>query len=703
MEFLKRYKDYLYYYFAEKNWGVRREYGPYVDAHQDEHLTKRWKHWWMLFRLNWHYRILRNNSLLYLETKNNNIYGKQNISKNKIKRKLPYFDGSESSSGKRISPVHIAMQLLQYDVISFDIFDTLILRPFEKPIDLFYILGKRLNMPEFYNLRINAEKQARDIAATKNGSREVNIYDIYDIIEQQTGLPKKLGVQSEFEAELDYCFANPYMKNIFEMMQEQNKTIIIVSDMYYPHDMMKKLLYKNGYRNYDKLYVSCDYACNKHGKGLYKYVLNDNKGKSIVHIGDNRISDVKCAQECGIKTIYYPNVNVMGEQYRADGMSDLIGSAYRGIVNAHLHNGVRMYGKYYEYGFIYGGLYVIGFCNWIYKKAKLQNVDKILFLSRDGKIYQNIFSSIFNDIPSEYFLWSRIANTKYTFERAKYLSFETAIRTRAGEKDIYTIGELLSSLEIESLADKLYKYNLSKDTIILNENIPLIEKFISENANSIIESYQLQMEYIKKYIKEKIGDAKSIAIIDVGWLGSGPMGIKYIINNLMELNCEVHCWQAAAVSSSAAKIEANILDNEIDAYLFSKEMNRNNYDTHTNTNKGLNHIFFEMFTQDTSPSYSGMSDTGSLKFTHPEIENYSYVRDIHKGIYDFAMIYSKTFKYDKYMYNISGYDAYLPFRMTIKDLKYFKNNMSDFVFKRTIGGNESTEILGDIIKKVMEN
>ena len=57
-------KDKLYYYFAEKNWGVRREYGPYVDAHQEEHKKTPWKHWWLLIRLNWHYRILRRTDVL---------------------------------------------------------------------------------------------------------------------------------------------------------------------------------------------------------------------------------------------------------------------------------------------------------------------------------------------------------------------------------------------------------------------------------------------------------------------------------------------------------------------------------------------------------------------------------------------------------------------------------------------------------------
>lgn len=64
IDMLKRIKDKLYYYFAEKNWGVRREYGPYVNAHQEEHAKKPWKHWWLLVKLNWHYRVLRRETQL---------------------------------------------------------------------------------------------------------------------------------------------------------------------------------------------------------------------------------------------------------------------------------------------------------------------------------------------------------------------------------------------------------------------------------------------------------------------------------------------------------------------------------------------------------------------------------------------------------------------------------------------------------------
>jgi len=57
-------------------------------------------------------------------------------------------DKSESRAHKDecryLSEEYFIDKLLLYDVISFDVFDTLIFRPFSDPKDLFYIVGDRL-------------------------------------------------------------------------------------------------------------------------------------------------------------------------------------------------------------------------------------------------------------------------------------------------------------------------------------------------------------------------------------------------------------------------------------------------------------------------------------------------------------------------------------------------------------------------------
>ena len=44
------------------------------------------------------------------------------------------------------------------DIVSFDIFDTLLLRPYCKPSDLFYHIGQVKKMPFFATLRQETER-----------------------------------------------------------------------------------------------------------------------------------------------------------------------------------------------------------------------------------------------------------------------------------------------------------------------------------------------------------------------------------------------------------------------------------------------------------------------------------------------------------------------------------------------------------------
>jgi len=64
-------------------------------------------------------------------------------------------------------------------------------------------------------------------------------------------------------------------------------------------------------------------------------------------------------------------------------MSAITGSLYRGIVNAHIHNSLKVYSQEYELSYIYGGLFVLGYCRWIHEYVRTHQIDKILFLARD--------------------------------------------------------------------------------------------------------------------------------------------------------------------------------------------------------------------------------------------------------------------------------------------------------------------------------
>lgn len=702
-------KDKLYYFLVEKNPSIRQEYQDYVNAHQEEHLKNRKKHWKLLLKLNWHYRIRRKKTPFF---KTKNAVNSTNVKKvaparaaavpAKAPVRLPYLNGAESTVTNRPEAIHFAKNLLKYDVISFDIFDTLILRPFANPTDLFYVLANRLNILNFHTIRINAEKEARAESMQKNGNHEITIYDIYEKINRKTGLSVEKGVEAELQAELDFCFANPYMKRVFDILIDQGKNIIITSDMYLPVDLMTQLLESCGYSGYSELYVSCDYSCNKRNGGLYKNILRKHKNESFVHVGDNATSDIDVPRKMGLDAVFYKNCHTAGNPYRAEGLSEIVGSLYSGIVNTHLHNGTQKFSPCYEYGFIYGGLYVVGYCNWIYQKAKSEGVEKILFLSRDGVIYQKIFNMMFDDMPNEYVYWSRIANLKYTAEINRDDILTRMVTHKAHNVYPATHAEILESFDLSHLIPLLKKYKIRSDSLLIPENAKNFENFLIDNWDDVIKSYEKESSTMKSIIGKAISNCKKVAIVDVGWAATGPLGLKYLIEEKWNTGCKVSCYVAGSKDANHGKPINDIMTGSVESYLFSRMHNRGLYDFHAGTNKGTNGIYFELFTQAPSPSFKGINDNGEFLFDIPEVENYTTIEEMHQGITDFALYYLRYSENDKFLRNISGHDAYSAFKFIIKNLGFIKKHFHAFSYARNVSGNDSLqkiETIDEIMKK----
>ena len=76
-------------------------------------------------------------------------------------------------------------QIRSHEIISFDIFDTLIMRKTFNPLDVFEIVGSKarrlgLVFEDFFGLRRKAEME--------NPIQEVNLYEIYDEFQRLTGI-----------------------------------------------------------------------------------------------------------------------------------------------------------------------------------------------------------------------------------------------------------------------------------------------------------------------------------------------------------------------------------------------------------------------------------------------------------------------------------------------------------------------------------
>lgn len=156
----------------------------------------------------------------------------------------PWRDGTE-----RIKRAILGLDGIDCPVISLDVFDTLILRPFRTPIDLFHTLeGKwqraaRRNMTSFAQARTEAESCAR--AWLPETQADVTMWNIYSAMMQNLGVSDDCVGQmtyNEREAEVHFCRPRKTGVQLFNLAKAAGKRVVLTSDMYLDADTIRRML-----------------------------------------------------------------------------------------------------------------------------------------------------------------------------------------------------------------------------------------------------------------------------------------------------------------------------------------------------------------------------------------------------------------------------------------------------------------------------
>lgn len=201
-----------------------------------------------------------------------------------------------------------------YDVISFDVFDTLIERNVDNPTDIFYIVGyKFFNNKEKANQFKNNRIYAESLARRKKLNGEVTINEIYlELDPIYNGLNNKL-MNCEIETEIEECRKKDNIFEYYEYALENNKDIYIISDMYLSKKIIEKMIKRCGYEGFKEIIVSNEYGVNKKNGELFKTVIkkyNIDKRK-MMHIGDSIKADILGSVKAGISFTWFPKKKML--------------------------------------------------------------------------------------------------------------------------------------------------------------------------------------------------------------------------------------------------------------------------------------------------------------------------------------------------------------------------------------------------------
>lgn len=323
------------------------------------------------------------------------IYG-NDISK-KVKSRgqdNPYF---------RMSYEDLKGEIDCHDVISFDIFDTLLMRRVYEPTDVFALMDRELS--EKCSFVFSEERKVAEQELRKKC--EPTIYQIYAYLAKKHCLSKEESLDLlslELEKEKAVLCVREKLKHCMEYCIRHEKKVYLVSDMYLPAEVLKELLKQYGITGYTELLVSCDYQTSKPEK-LFDILKEKAAGKRYLHIGDNKEADYDSPKRHGMDAFLimsavrmmecsaYENIFIysMKSQSSRVMLGMLVAEVFQDPFILSGTKGVPVIADAGQFGYAFIAPLVLSFTIWLFYKIRTKEKSLLLFSARDGWIFEKAF------------------------------------------------------------------------------------------------------------------------------------------------------------------------------------------------------------------------------------------------------------------------------------------------------------------------
>lgn len=304
-----------------------------------------------------------------------------------------------------------------YRYISFDIFDTVLTRPFARPQDLYRLMDRQFHLlypsnADFYDVRMHAERGCREALMHSHPDwQDVSVDEIYDYMQKAYALPAKVCaklLQLERELECRYCGCRRAVREVYDLALAAGKKVLFISDMYLDEATVCKLLEQVGCYRYERLFLSSKDRKVKWTGDLYRLALCELEAEpsDLLHIGDNFKTDIKTAEQLGIHTCHVPRTLELFETYctkpvkylctntisrNLDECSVGFGCMQALAANKYFDQPFRPFHPQTDYnmdpyliGYHAVGMHLAGLVKWMAAIVGRHRYRRIVFTSRDG-------------------------------------------------------------------------------------------------------------------------------------------------------------------------------------------------------------------------------------------------------------------------------------------------------------------------------
>jgi SAM-dependent methyltransferase/FMN phosphatase YigB (HAD superfamily) len=312
-------------------------------------------------------------------------------------------------------------------VVSFDIFDTLLSRPLLAPQDLFEMLqvrhfASRGRLYEnFAAVRQRAEKTVRD-QMRANGIGDITLAEIYTCLGDYLGLSQDESDQlreAELALESRLLYPRGAIRKVFDAARDAGKRIIVASDMYLDPDFLMTVLRNEGFEGIDRLYVSSAYREQKRTGLLYQRIIADLRqdgfqAGDVLHIGDNRHSDILQAEQAGFASGYIarldelpkkPQPAVLASPPQSDiGIRLFRGAQYNAVFDdpwCEFEAGTQFNRDPYLYGRLFLSPFVFFAALDLVRELRKAGIRRAYFATRDGHVMRPIVELVARELGQD--------------------------------------------------------------------------------------------------------------------------------------------------------------------------------------------------------------------------------------------------------------------------------------------------------------
>lgn len=435
------------------------------------------------------------------------------------------------------------------DIVSFDVFDTLLIRNVARPIDLFKIVRENFNQftryyisADFADARVKAEHNAYEASVNV---QHATLDDIYTQFQRRYGYGKDFCEtlkMIEMKTEREALRANPKAKEIYGYACKQRKKILIVSDMYLPKQVIADTLTVQGYTEWHDIIVSCHDKFSKHDGSVYAHIRKIYADQRVLHIGDNIHSDISWAEAYGIETIHIEQ-NLQELSYETTHATQTarggkllkitnkarhtVNDAQQSVVTALIAHKIvdPAMTEFEAIGYGTLGPLLLGFVQWLHDAARAVHTDHLYFLARDGAVMQRAYQAYYahDAIDNTYLFASR---RLYNFAKIEgqltqgdvdfLIATNTPLKTRA----YYERFGL--SMEHADIIQALETVFLEPDQVIDGDALhrKLRASFMLSSKAVLERSAQERAVLLDYFSSMGLDKTKRSGVVDIGWAGT---------------------------------------------------------------------------------------------------------------------------------------------------------------------------------------